>query len=464
MPLFIIRLFILFTHQNRNPCVPLGQGTLDSLEREQADDLISRYGGRTTVAVSGKTSYLVSGTEPGESKIAEARKKDIAIIDEDGLFELIRTLPENGLENEKKAPSKGKTTKKPTFTTHTPASAASSSSSAASSGTAVAVAIVSNGPYNPAPAASAVAASSASPSASTPAANVVAAPSSPSVAAVSANPFMAASTFAPRANPFGNTATGNFTASAAKSGTFSVSSSTSSSFSRPGVSVAAANQFSAKPSSPAISSVSYPTSSSFVSAGGNSLSSSSSSAPAVAIAGAPTGCVDASSLLWVDKYRPTRVDQLVGLGGIAQKLTDWLRGWEHHWLESGRARGADSDDSDADGKSSSSFKKPRTVAAALTGLRENSKAVLLSGPPGCVVRFRRVRVWCASCAHVLMSDSNFQSPSSVPTLSFATQIMHNSNSLKHGSELEKPRAPIWLHNSSATRWWRSTPLTRAAKK
>jgi len=41
------------------------------MEREQASDLIKKYGGRVTTSVSKKTSYLVIGEEAGESKLAK---------------------------------------------------------------------------------------------------------------------------------------------------------------------------------------------------------------------------------------------------------------------------------------------------------------------------------------------------------------------------------------------------------
>jgi replication factor C subunit 1 len=64
-------------------------GVLDSLERNDAEDLIQRYGGKVTKAVSGKTSYLVVGEEPGESKLKKVNAKTTKIISEDELFALI---------------------------------------------------------------------------------------------------------------------------------------------------------------------------------------------------------------------------------------------------------------------------------------------------------------------------------------------------------------------------------------
>ena len=43
-------------------------GVLESLEREEASELVKNYGGKVTGNVSGRTSYLVVGEEAGESK------------------------------------------------------------------------------------------------------------------------------------------------------------------------------------------------------------------------------------------------------------------------------------------------------------------------------------------------------------------------------------------------------------
>ena len=46
-------------------------GILEAFDREEFLDYIKRYGGKITSAVSGKTSYLIVGREPGESKITK---------------------------------------------------------------------------------------------------------------------------------------------------------------------------------------------------------------------------------------------------------------------------------------------------------------------------------------------------------------------------------------------------------
>lgn len=71
-------------------------GVLDSLERDDCKDLITKYGGRVTGSVSKKTSYLIVGDEPGESKIKKALQLNVPQIDEDALLDMIRKSNPNG--------------------------------------------------------------------------------------------------------------------------------------------------------------------------------------------------------------------------------------------------------------------------------------------------------------------------------------------------------------------------------
>jgi replication factor C subunit 1 len=64
-------------------------GVLDSLEREQAEDMIKSLSGKVTGSVSGRTDYLLMGGDAGTSKKAAAEAKGVSVIDEDGLFALI---------------------------------------------------------------------------------------------------------------------------------------------------------------------------------------------------------------------------------------------------------------------------------------------------------------------------------------------------------------------------------------
>ncbi len=44
-------------------------GVLESIEREDASDLIKKHGGKVTSSLSKKTSYIVAGRDAGESKM-----------------------------------------------------------------------------------------------------------------------------------------------------------------------------------------------------------------------------------------------------------------------------------------------------------------------------------------------------------------------------------------------------------
>ncbi|XP_073502084.1 replication factor C subunit 1 isoform X2 [Phyllobates terribilis] len=68
-------------------------GVMESIERDEAKSLVERYGGKVTGNVSKKTNYLILGRDGGESKREKAESLGTKIIDEDGLFRLIRSLP-----------------------------------------------------------------------------------------------------------------------------------------------------------------------------------------------------------------------------------------------------------------------------------------------------------------------------------------------------------------------------------
>jgi DNA ligase (NAD+) len=63
-------------------------GTLPSLTREEATQLIEAAGGKVTGSVSKKTDYVVAGEDPG-SKLEKARKLGVAIVGEEGLRQLL---------------------------------------------------------------------------------------------------------------------------------------------------------------------------------------------------------------------------------------------------------------------------------------------------------------------------------------------------------------------------------------
>jgi replication factor C subunit 1 len=64
-------------------------GQLDSLDRSEAEDFICRHGGLVRTSVSAKTSYLVVGEEPGQSKLEKAKKVNTKQLAEDQLIELV---------------------------------------------------------------------------------------------------------------------------------------------------------------------------------------------------------------------------------------------------------------------------------------------------------------------------------------------------------------------------------------
>ena len=63
-------------------------GTLPSLSRDDAKDLIKNAGGKVTSSVSSKTDYLVAGEKAG-SKLSKAEKLNVSVIDEAALRQLI---------------------------------------------------------------------------------------------------------------------------------------------------------------------------------------------------------------------------------------------------------------------------------------------------------------------------------------------------------------------------------------
>jgi DNA ligase (NAD+) len=63
-------------------------GTLPTLTREEATEAIIAAGGRVTGSVSRKTDYVVAGESPG-SKLGQAERLEVPVIDENGLRKLL---------------------------------------------------------------------------------------------------------------------------------------------------------------------------------------------------------------------------------------------------------------------------------------------------------------------------------------------------------------------------------------
>ena len=63
-------------------------GTLPTLARDQARDLIEKAGGKVSGSVSKKTDYVVAGEEAG-SKLDKAQELGVKVIDEAALKKLL---------------------------------------------------------------------------------------------------------------------------------------------------------------------------------------------------------------------------------------------------------------------------------------------------------------------------------------------------------------------------------------
>ncbi len=64
-------------------------GTLESLTRKEAKEIIENLGGKVTGSVSKKTSYVLAGDNPG-SKLDKAKKLGVEVIDENEFKEMIK--------------------------------------------------------------------------------------------------------------------------------------------------------------------------------------------------------------------------------------------------------------------------------------------------------------------------------------------------------------------------------------
>ena len=67
-------------------------GSLRSLTRDQARDLVTRLGGRVSGSVSKKTDYVVVGEDPG-GKADDARRLQVEILGEEDFLRLVGRAP-----------------------------------------------------------------------------------------------------------------------------------------------------------------------------------------------------------------------------------------------------------------------------------------------------------------------------------------------------------------------------------
>jgi DNA ligase (NAD+) len=64
-------------------------GTLPTLSREQAKDMLEQAGAKVAGSVSKKTTAVIAGTEAG-SKLDKAQELGVPVLDEQGLLDLLR--------------------------------------------------------------------------------------------------------------------------------------------------------------------------------------------------------------------------------------------------------------------------------------------------------------------------------------------------------------------------------------
>jgi DNA ligase (NAD+) len=63
-------------------------GTLPTLSRDEAKKMLENAGGKVSSAVSKKTDYVVAGSDAG-SKLDKAKELGVAVVDEDGMLQLL---------------------------------------------------------------------------------------------------------------------------------------------------------------------------------------------------------------------------------------------------------------------------------------------------------------------------------------------------------------------------------------
>ena len=64
-------------------------GALEKYSRKEAEEIIEKFGGKTSSSVSKKTSYVLAGEESG-SKLVKANELGITIISENDFEEMIK--------------------------------------------------------------------------------------------------------------------------------------------------------------------------------------------------------------------------------------------------------------------------------------------------------------------------------------------------------------------------------------
>lgn len=65
-------------------------GTLKNYKRDEIKEVIERHGGRAAGSVSSKTSFVLAGEDPGESKVSKAKELGIPVLNEEEFEALLR--------------------------------------------------------------------------------------------------------------------------------------------------------------------------------------------------------------------------------------------------------------------------------------------------------------------------------------------------------------------------------------
>lgn len=64
-------------------------GSMEKFTRKEAEDIIEKFGGKTSSSVSKKTDYVLAGEEAG-SKLIKAQELGLTIISESEFIEMIK--------------------------------------------------------------------------------------------------------------------------------------------------------------------------------------------------------------------------------------------------------------------------------------------------------------------------------------------------------------------------------------
>jgi replication factor C subunit 1 len=269
---------------------------LDSLERAECEALILKHGGKVAKSVTKALTYAVIGTEPGASKMKSLDERpDVKRLDEDGLFELIRSAAISPEQAKKIAADKEKAAAKKQKEFEAEA-ARMAAQMAATNTAATAVAAKPVKPLDPLQEAALAAQRAAEEAAR----RKLAPQQQPPTTTTTTTVIAAASTPARVLPP-------SITASTPSSTTATTLKSPPPSNVTPPKSAMAGSRAAASLVSASTTSTAATTTTSAV---------AKSSTPA-----APT------SLLWVDLFRPKSADDLIGNPGIHTTLLSWLRSW-----------------------------------------------------------------------------------------------------------------------------------------